>query len=414
VSRLLADAAALAPELTRIRRRLHAEPEIGLELPRTQATVLEALAGLPLEVSTGRRLSSVVAVLRGGAGPAVLLRADMDALPVQEVTGLAYASTVPGRMHACGHDLHTAMLIGAARLLAARRAELAGSVIFMFQPGEEHDAGARLMLSEGLLDAAGDRPAAAYALHVLSAHLAAGRFGTRGGVLTSSADELHVTVTGVGGHGSVPSLARDPIAAASAMVTALAAYVSRGVNIMDPVVVSVCSIHAGTAVNIIPDEARFAGTIRTFSVAAREQVLAGIRQVLHGVAEAHGVRVEVSFGNGYPATRNDIKETRRVASTVREMFGPDRLTLFPSPATAAEDFSFVLAEVPGCYVFLGAPPAKPSAEPEPPAKAEPPAEAEPPAFNHSPAAVFNEAVMPDGAAFLAALALRRLTTASPS
>lgn len=394
-SGLRAAAAALADELTRLRRDLHAEPETGLALPRTQQKVLAALDGLPLEVTLGTRLSSVTAVLCGEhPGPTVLLRGDMDALPLHEATGLDYASAFPGRMHACGHDLHTAMLVGAARLLCARRDDLAGNVIFMFQPGEEHDAGARLMISEGVLDAAGERPAAAYVLHTLSAQLPTGHFGTRPGVLTANADELHVTVTGTGGHGSVPSLARDPIVAASAMVTALQVHIARSVSVFDPVVVSVCSFHAGTAVNIIPGQARLEGTIRSLSLEARRKIHDGIRRVLTGVADAHGVRAEIRIRDGYPAIVNDMRETRLAASTVRDLFGADRLALFPGPSPAAEDFSFVLAEVPGAYLFLGACPDEcdPSAAP----------------FNHAPEAIFNDRVLPDGAAFLAAVALRRL------
>ncbi len=296
-------------------------------------------------------------------------------------------------MHACGHDLHTAMLVGAARLLCERKDELAGNVIFMFQPGEEHDAGARLMIEEGVLDAAGERPVAAYALHVISAQLATGHFGTRPGVVMAHADELQVTVTGAGGHGSVPSLARDPIAAACAMVTELQVYIARNVHVFDPVVVSVCSFHAGSAANVIPGEARLAGTVRSLSQESRQKICDGIRQVLTGVAEAHGVHAEVSFRNGYPAVVNDMRETRLAAATVCDLFGAQRLALFPHPATAAEDFAFVLAEVPGAYLFLGACPDECDAST---------------GFNHAPTAVFNDRILPDGAAFLAAVAARRL------
>src|SRR5690606_33566020 len=217
-----AAAAAIQDDLVRLRRSLHREPELGLELPLTQAKVLGALRGLPVEVATGTALSSVTAVLRGGRpGPAVLLRGDMDALPVHEETGLEYASRFPGRMHACGHDLHTAVLVGAVRLLAERRAELPGDVVFMFQPGEEDGGGARLMIDEGVLDAAGARPAAAYALHVGSAGRRGGVFACRGGTAMASADRLSVEVHGRGGHGSAPHTALDPVPAACEMVTAL-------------------------------------------------------------------------------------------------------------------------------------------------------------------------------------------------
>src|SRR5580700_4215134 len=229
------DAEAIAGDLRQLRRAIHREPEIGNDLPRTQEKVLAALDGLPLEVTTGTGLSSVTAVLRGGQpGPAVLLRGDMDALPITERTGLDYASAVTGVMHACGHDLHTAMLAGAARLLSARQAELPGNVIFMFQPGEEGQAGAAHMITEGVLDAAGGRPVAAYALHAASAQFPPGMFATRPGSMMAAADILDVTVRGHGGHASQPHLAQDPIPAACEMVTALQT-VTRRFDVFDPV-----------------------------------------------------------------------------------------------------------------------------------------------------------------------------------
>ena len=203
------DVSALQDDLVRLRRNLHRDPELGLDLPRTQARVLAALEGLGLEISTGRSLSSVTAVLRGGAdsGEAVLLRADMDALPVSEQTGVDFAGP-PGRMHACGHDLHTAMLVGAARLLASRRRELAGEVVLMFQPGEEGYDGARHMIDEGVLDAPGRRVRAAYAVHVASAVFPHGVFATRPGPICAAVDVLSVTVRGQGGHASMPHRAR--------------------------------------------------------------------------------------------------------------------------------------------------------------------------------------------------------------
>ena len=277
------DAAAIAGELAELRHAIHREPEIGLDLPLTQEKVLTALDGLPLEVSTGRKLSSVTAVLRGGqaaadgprdAGrPSVLLRGDMDALPVTEATGLPYASRFAGVMHACGHDLHTAMLAGAARLLSERRAELPGDVIFMFQPGEEGYAGADKMIGEGVLDAAGERwPGAAYALHVSSTQLPCGVFTTKPGPMLAAADIIRVTVRGRGGHASQPHLAADPIVAACEMVTALQALVTRQFDVFDPVVITVGSFHAGTTDNVIPDEAQFVGTARSYSAAARARL----------------------------------------------------------------------------------------------------------------------------------------------
>jgi hippurate hydrolase len=286
------------------------------------------------------------------------------------------------------------MLVGAARLLSARRDQFAGSVIFMFQPGEEHDAGARLMIEEGVLDAAGERPVAAYALHVASAFLRTGQFGTRSGALTSSSDELHVTVTGVGGHGATPALTKDPIAAACAMITTLHARVVRDFSWGDPVIASIGTLHAGDAVNVIPAEARFAGTIRSFSVHTRERIITAIREVTHAVAAAYGVRADVTIREGYPAVINDPAETRIVAEAAREIAGPDGVTYFATPVPAAEDFAFILSEVPGAYLFLGASAADGNPLTVP--------------FNHAPEVIFDDAVMADGAALLAAVTLRRL------
>ena len=309
---LLADATAMAGELAELRHAIHREPEIGLDLPRTQSKVLSALDGLPLEISCGRGLSSVTAVLRGGQpGPAVLLRGDMDALPVTERTGLPFASQIDGTMHACGHDLHTAMLAGAARLLSARRGELPGSVIFMFQPGEEGHAGARIMIEEGVLDAAGGRPVAAYALHVASAQLPGGVLSTRPGTMMAAADTFEVTVHGRGGHASQPHHAADPIPAACEMVTALQTMVTRRFDVFDPVVITVGSFHAGTADNVIPDEARLPG--HAAHVLRRKpgtRVRTRRCALVHDMAAAHGLTATRSSATGYPVTVNDAGRGR--------------------------------------------------------------------------------------------------------
>jgi hippurate hydrolase len=390
------DAIAIGGELAGLRRQIHQDPEIGLDLPRTQAKVLAALGGLPLEVTQGRALSSVTGVLRGAQpGPTVLLRGDMDALPITERTGLPYASSVTGVMHACGHDLHTAMLVGAARMLSARQAELPGNVIFMFQPGEEGLAGAAHMITEGVLDAAGARPVAAYALHAASAQFPPGMFATRPGSMMAAADILDVTVRGHGGHASQPHLAQDPIPAACEMVTALQTLVTRGFDVFDPVVITVGSFHAGTADNIIPDEAHFLATVRSFSGAARERVRAASLRLIADLAAAHGLRAEAEYLDGYPVTVNDPAETAFAAQAVAAVFGEDRLIAQANALPGAEDFSFVLDEVPGVFLMLGAGPegSDPGTAP----------------FNHAADAVFDDAVVPDGAALLAELALRRLS-----
>ena len=392
------DATAIAGDMARLRRAIHAEPEIGLDLPLTQQKVLAALDGLPLEVTTGAALSSVTAVLRGtrnSGGPVVLLRGDMDALPVTERTGLDFASKLDGAMHACGHDLHTAMLAGAARLLSARRDELAGSVVFMFQPGEEGYAGARYMIEEGVLDAAGERAAAAYALHVASAQLPCGVFSTRPGPMMAAAEVLDVTVHGHGGHGSQPHHAADPIPVACEIVMALQAMVTRKFDIFDPVVITVGSFHAGTTDNVIPDSAHFLATVRSFSPASREQVRDAALRVVRNIASAHGLSATAEFTNSYPVTVNDQAEAQFAADVVAGVLGERRYVGQTNPQAGAEDFSYVLEQVPGAFVMLGAcaPGADPATAP----------------FNHSADAVFDDAVLSDGAALCAELALRRLT-----
>ncbi|MFF1871632.1 M20 family metallopeptidase [Kitasatospora herbaricolor] len=394
---LLDAARTLQPELVALRRALHAEPEVGLRLPLTRRKVLDALAGLPLEISTGTGLDSVTAVLRGGGdGPTVLLRADMDALPVQERAPAGFPeSGIPGRMHACGHDLHTAILVGAARLLAERRELLGGDVVLMFQPGEEGEGGARVMVDEGVLTAAGaDRPVgAAYALHVTSAVLPAGVAAGRPGPILAASDRLRVVVRGRGGHGSSPHTALDPVPAACEMVTALQTAVTRTFSVFDPVVVTVGSFHAGDAHNVIPDEACFVATVRSFSPAAGAKAAEVLPAVVRGIAAAHGLAVEVEYRQDYPVTISGPDAAAEVADTARDLLGADRWVELEHPFAGSEDFSFVLQRVPGAFFFLGAtlPVRDPADAP----------------YNHSPEAAFDESVLADGAALLAALALRR-------
>ena len=388
------DAQAMSDELVQLRHRLHEQPEVGLQLPRTQETVLRALDGLGLEISTGTALTSVTAVLRGGRpGPSVLLRGDMDALPLQEDNDLPYRSQVDGAMHACGHDLHTAMLVGAARLLGAHRAELAGDVVFMFQPGEEGWDGAGHMLREGVLDAAGSRVSSAYGMHVLSAREPLARFTSRPGTLMAASDELRVVVRGAGGHGSAPHKALDPVTVAAQLVGDLQTLVTRRFDVFDPVVVTVGSFHAGTKRNIIPDEARFEATVRSFSPEARERIRRESVRLCSSVAGAYGLEVDAQYLEEYPVTVNDADHTAFAAAVAAEVFGDDRYAPMVAPQTGAEDFSRVLAEVPGCYLFLGACPSPdPSAAPD----------------NHSPRARFSDDVLADGTLLHAELAVRAL------
>src|SRR4051812_19491145 len=301
---VLDDARGMQGDLVHLRRTLHQEPELGLMLPRTQERVLAALDGLPLDISTGTSLTSVTAVLRGGAAVAdegrrtVLLRGDMVALPVTERTGVDYSARGE-TMHACGHDLHTAMLVGAAR---ERRDELAGDVVFMFQPGEEGHDGAGHMVKEGVLEAAGRRVDAALALHVTSGMLPAGLFATRPGPVMAAADVLRVTVRGAGGHASSPHRAKDPIPAACEMVTALQTFVTRRFDVFDPVVITIGAFHAGAQHNVIPDSAYFEATVRSFSNVAHAQILAESEQVCRGIAAAHGLEVDAECAELYPVT----------------------------------------------------------------------------------------------------------------
>ena len=399
--RTLEIARSLADELTSLRRRLHQVPELGNELPVTQRLVLEALDGLDLEVSVGKELSSVVAVLRGravrpggGPRPVVLLRGDMDALPVTEDLDLAYASTHAGLMHACGHDLHVAGLVGSARILHGLRDQLAGDVVFMFQPGEEGPGGADVMIREGLLDAAGRRVDAAYALHVYSAEFPRGVWFGRPGPLMAAADEVRVRVIGEGGHGSAPFRSKDPIPAACEMVLALQSMVTRAFDVFDPVVVTVGRIAGGTKDNIIPDDAVFEATLRTLSEDNRAAVRERIERLVTGIAAAHGLGVEVDFTIGYPVTVNDPDEYAFATDTIVDMFGSDRYATMLEPEMGSEDFSFVAQQVPSAYVNLSVCPSE---------------DWESAPDNHSPRAEFDDALLPDAAALLAELALRRLS-----
>ena len=395
--------ADVAQEMVRVQEAIHRDPELALQTPTTQEVVLRALAGLPLEVSAGTGSTSVTAVLRGGAGPdrgsrrSVLLRADMDAVPVSEATGLAAASRRSGAMHACGHDLHTAMLIGAAHLLCRRRDELEGDVVLMFQPGEEGWEGAQVMLDEGVLEASGTTVSAALALHVFSAGHASGQFFSRPGPMMASSAALDVVVGGRGGHASTPHLARDPIAACAEMITSLYVMASREIDALDPLVLTVGVVAAGSARNVIPDQARFEATLRTFSPTTTAAAAEAVRRRLGGIAAGHGVEVEVDLRPLRPVTVNDAGEHEIVEALIARELGADRHARLERAMTAAEDFSRVLERVPGTFVGLGA--VAPGLDPATAAS------------NHSPRAVFDTSVMPDGARLMAAWAHHRLRRA---
>ena len=385
------EALSLTTELRDLRRELHRNPELGLELPYTQKMILDALEGLPLEITTGQGLNSVVAVLRGGKpGPTILLRGDMDALPIEEATGLDYAST-NGNMHACGHDLHVTGLVGAAKLLSAHQAELAGTVAFMFQPGEEGQGGAKIMLEEGMFESIGATPDAAYAIHVAPG--VPGTFVSRPGTVMAGANTLHVTMHGKGGHSSRPEDSTDPIRPLMEFGQALYSMITGSFSVFDPIVAEVTQLEAGNAVNIIPATAKLGASVRTLSAESTTKFPVLATQLAQSIAAAHGCTAEVVWNEQYPVTINDAQETESVAATLKDTFGAERYVQAPDPVMGSEDFSFVLNEVPGAFLFFFVSP-----EGVDPATA---------ATNHSPEVLFDDAHLPDQAAALATLAWAR-------
>jgi hippurate hydrolase len=352
IDSLLSEAQGLLPAAVKMRREIHRHPELGLELPRTQARILQELEGLDLNVTTGTDLSSVIAVLdTGRPGPTVLLRGDMDALPMPEDTTEEFKSTVEGAMHACGHDAHVAMLAQAAHLLCDHRDELNGKVVFMFQPGEEGSGGAEIMISEGILDVAG-KTDLAFAIHVTPS-VPNGIIATRGGTIMASADQFFIDVIGRGGHASQPHLAVDPIPIACEIVMALQSMVTRRINVFDPAVVTVAHVTAGTTTNVIPETARVEGTIRAVSAFTREQVPREIERIAKGICDAHSATANVDIRLGYPVTVNDTTVAQWSREIADGVLGDGVAIEMPTPVMGAEDFSYVLEKVPGAMVFLG-------------------------------------------------------------
>ena len=394
MANFITEASEIQNDLVAIRRHIHQEPELGLDLPKTQAKILAALEGLGLEVSTGKSLSSVTAVLRAGdSKKTVLLRADMDALPVAELADLPYKSQIDGAMHACGHDLHVAMLIGAAKLLVKNKSQLSGDVVFMFQPGEEGFDGAGHMIKEGVLTASGRKADATYGIHVTSSSIPTGTFTTKPGTMMASADEIHVTVVGMGGHGSQPHTAKDPIPVAAEMVGALQLMITRSFDAFDPVVITVGQFHAGTKANIIPDTAEFQATIRTFSPENRARIQVEAVRLCKSIAEGYGLKAEVKVIEQYPVTVNNDAHAQFVGRVAGELFGNEAYMDMPHAIAGAEDYSRVLEAVPGSYVFLGASVDQDFTKSE---------------ANHSPRAMFDDSVLYRGTALLSELAVRSL------
>lgn len=345
------DAENLLPDLIELRRAIHREPELGLQNPKTLAKIKAALAGLPLEYREGPSTTGLLAVLRGPSnGRTVLLRGDMDALPLHEDTGLDFASETSGAMHACGHDTHVAMLVGAAKMLCARREQLTGTVYFMFQPGEEGHHGARFMLDDGLLD---PLPNAAFALHIMP-NAPHGIFTGRAGPLLASSDVLSIKITGKGGHASMPHDAVDPIPVACEIVSAIQTMVTRKVSVFDPAVITIAKIEAGTTNNIIPECANLVGTIRTLSPRRRAMVAEELHRLAPGIAAAHGCEAQVHIEQGFPVTMCDDHAVRFGQEVVETTFGTESWKTLDAPIMGAEDFAYVLEKVPGAMFFLGA------------------------------------------------------------
>ena len=386
---LVGEAESLLDRAVELRRKIHRRPEIGLVLPETQATVLAALEPLGLKTFCGNGTTSVIAVLEGGKpGPTTLLRGDMDALPMPEDTGLDFASEIPNAMHACGHDAHVAMLVGAVTVVSGRKSSLKGRVVFMFQPGEEGYGGAKLMLEEGLVEKFGqiDR---AFAIHV-TPQVPSGMIVTRPGTLMASADEFRIVVQGRGGHASMPHDAVDPIPVACEIVLGLQAMVTRRVPVFDPTVVTISTLKAGTASNVIPETVELTGTMRAVSDSTRAYVLQRVKEVVEGIASAHLCTAQLTLEKeGYPVTVNDSEQAARTLQVARDLLGPARVIEAPSPVMGAEDWSYVLQKVPGSMAFLGVAPAG----------------VEAPAPNHSNRMLIDEHALSSGIAMYSAMAL---------
>ncbi len=399
---LAEEAAAYAHELRAVRRDIHRRPELGFHTKETLERVIASISELPIEIIRSESMSAAVVRITGEQpGETVILRADLDALALHEDTGLDFASEIPGRMHACGHDLHAAIAVGAIHLLATHKNQLAGEVLFMLQPGEEGYRGADLMLEDGLLEHARGNIVGAYGLHVISI-LPRGTFVTRPGTLMSAAAELDVTVRGAGGHGSAPHLGRDPNQVLAEIVTGLQTMVTRRFNAFDPVIVTVGWMSGGErgTTNVIPDAASFGATVRTFSPQNLRDVETFSAQLAEGIASAYGLSAETDFRVITIPLQNAPEHVALAGGVATEMFGAARFQIAETPIGGAEDFASILAAVPGAFVFVGAcpPTLDPATAPN----------------NHSNLVQFDESVLPDAAAYLAALAFARLDAVNSS
>jgi len=368
-----------------LRRDIHREPELGFGTEKTAEKVLAALDGLPLEIQTGIAENGIVATLRGeNDGPTVGLRADMDALPITEDTGLPFSSEVEGKMHACGHDGHTSMLVGAAHALSGMRDRLNGTVKFVFQPAEEREGGGRVMVEEGVAEGMDS----IFALHLWPG-LPFGTAATKGGPIMAAADAFEMEVRGSGGHGAMPHLTADTIAITAQVVTALQTLVSREVDPVEPAVLTIGQISSGQAFNIIPETAFLGGTVRTLNPDLRKKMPERIEALARGVAQGMRGDVNLDYHFSYPVTNNDEEAARRALGVIGDLFGEEHALELPNPAMGGEDFSFFLEKVPGAFIWLGV--------------------GEDVSGLHTPRFAFDEEILPRGAALLTALALNALS-----
>ena len=373
-------------DIVSLRRQIHREPELGFDTKKTAEKVLDALEGLPLEVETGLAKNGIVATLKGeGDGPTVALRADMDALPIQEETDLPFASEEDGKMHACGHDGHTSMLVGAVRALSQDhlRERLNGSVKFIFQPAEEGGGGGRVMVEEGVAESV----SSIFALHLWPG-LPFGKAATKAGPIMAAADAFEMRVKGKGGHGAMPHLTTDAVAIAAQIVTALQTVVSREVNPVAPAVLTVGEIEAGFAFNIIPETARLGGTVRTLDADLRKQIPKRMEELARGIARGMRGDAELDYHFSYPVARNDADAAEFALGVIGELFGEENVVELTDSSMGAEDFAFFLEHVPGAFIWLGVGDVS---------------------GLHTPKFAFDEEILPQGSALLAALALKSLS-----
>jgi amidohydrolase len=379
----------IGPGIVADRRDLHQHPELGYSEKRTAALVAARLQQLGLEVRTGVGGTGVVGLLRGRQpGKTVLLRADMDALPIQEENSTPYASQTAGVMHACGHDAHTAMLLGVARVLADRRDQLRGVVKFMFQPAEEGGAGAARMIEDGVLQ---DPPVdGAFGMHV-DAERYVGQVSLRAGLSNASSDRFTITIRGKGGHAARPQRSIDPIVVGAHVVTALQTLVSREVSPLEPIVVTIGSLTAGTTFNVIPDTATLKGTVRAYHEEARRTIQERVGELARGIAAAMRATAEVDYRVGYPVLKNDPQKVAFVRETLVPLLGEDAV-VDREPVMGAEDFAFVLQRVPGTFMYLGVRDRSWST----------------PRYVHTSTFDLSEAALPVGVAAMAATAIRFL------